>query len=298
MRCLNMKNVKALTFAGILASIHIVATLLLRFEVIPGIEFIILFFVPFFSAYYSYKANWKQLLIYFVSTLAICLVLDYISTLLYILPTLVTGSIYGILVKKKFAGMNIIYTLTIVETALFYLSALIIKGLVGGVYFDVIANIFHLKNKESAVITFGLIFVYSFMQSFLLHYAMKYQLKKLKVEVKKAEHPSFIVLVLALVSFIAVFLPMDEQYFVLSMCSFMVFGSAICLFGYQYSGEKIIWVLFAQAVCFLIIALPLMKLGGFNEGYKALVPYLTLFVPPLGLGIYKLFKDSFIKKEA
>ena len=81
-----MKPVKSITFGGLLAAIYAVITLMLKFEWVPGLDLLILFFLPIFSAIYAYKTKLIDYGIFFISTALITLLNLLSSSLLRTTP--------------------------------------------------------------------------------------------------------------------------------------------------------------------------------------------------------------------
>lgn len=286
-----MKPVKSIAFAGLMAALHVGATFLAKYA--PGFQLIILFIIPFFSAMYAIKAEAKYCLIYFVATIIACMFVSWTDTLLYVLPSLVAGLLYGFLVKAKQGGTAIVYTLTIAEFGLICLAALIGKKALGNEYIEVLKQYFPI-GRNNQHLGFGLVIAYCFAQSFLIHIITKYELKKVKIEVNKSEYPPLWIFALHIISLICCFLPYkDEVYVFFSAMAAVVFGLPVALYGYQ-STEKIWIILAAQAVVFLAGTLPLLKLFE-DEGYKAIAAYIILFVPPLVMAFINLFKQESIE---
>ncbi len=290
-----MKPVRALTFGGLLAALHIIATILLHFAWIPGIELIILFIVPFFSAMYSYKCKFRETIIFALATLIVCTIIDPTAGLLYILPTLAVGVVYGELVKHKANGTTIVYTLTILEFALFFLSAVILKWFTSVDIILSLKTIFHLAKTKNDFLSLGLLLGYSFMQAFLLHFILRAQLKRMGITVTKTTNPPFWVLILSIASLIACFMPWKQDiYIIFTTTAAIVFSLPIALYGYQITSKP--WIILAvQAVVFLGGTLPLLKV---YTSYQAVLPYIILFAPPVLYALYELIMHTYVQQPA
>jgi len=288
-----MKPVKSLTFGGILTALFVIASILLRYE-IPGIEIVILFFVPFFAAFYSYKNKLIDCGVFFAATMLITMLIDWSSALLYILPSITVGLLYGFLIKAKFNGYTIVYTLTIAEFGLTMLGSCVIKLITGNSLIDIFQTLFSSELEyNSRFLGLGILIFYSFVQAFFIHIVMRRELKKLKVDVPSKGQPPIWLLLVSLISIVLSFFKFEEDiYSFFTAVSAIVFGLPIVLYGYQESNKP--WILLAvQLGFFLVGTLPLMLEA---TGYEVVSAYIILFIPPLGFAFYQFLKDD--KKEA
>lgn len=95
------QDIKAITFGGLLAAVYLILTLL-SIYVIPILAIIGLFVLPIFAAFYASIYNFKNIITFNLATLIICFISgisDPFFTLLYVLPTLIVGDMYGLFNK-------------------------------------------------------------------------------------------------------------------------------------------------------------------------------------------------------
>ena len=119
----------------------------------------------------------------------------------------------------------------------------------------------------------------------------KEELKKINVNIRRADKPSFFNLELCIIFLVAVFLNYSNDAITFFMAvAAIVFALPLALYGYQSTNKP--WIILAvQGAAFLFPVLPLLK--KFEEsGYKSISAYLILFFPPILFGIYKLIKNS------
>ena len=112
-----MNKTRSIVLGGLLAAIHLVAVLMV--EYIPGFDLVLVFALPFFSVMYVVKCSPVYVITYATATFLLALVFNPPAALLYILPALVTGVVYGYLVKMKTTNLTLIYILTAVQIATF-----------------------------------------------------------------------------------------------------------------------------------------------------------------------------------
>lgn len=286
-----MNKVQSIVFGGLISAIHIVILILSMYLPDLFIDIILMFVAPFFMGMYTVKCNLKSSLIVGGATLLISLIVDVtqLRALLFVLPTLILGIGYGFLVKKKATSHTIVYVLALLELAVFFLSAAIINLFTGTDFIHNLKEIFRLHDSvDSNMFAFILLIAYCFAQAFLLHFILKFQLKKMKVAFSKSNYPPFWLFVLGLVAFIAAFIPYkDHDVYILITLVAIVFATPIAFYGYQKSAKKMNIMFFAQAGVFLLVSVPLIA-SNLCVNAEA-IPYIALFLPPFAYGVFDLF---------
>lgn len=137
-----------IAYMGIMAAINVafvlVATLL------PFLLFILVFVLPLTSVIVTVFCKKRYYLIYAVSTLILCcLVTSYSSisdTLFYVLPSLITGFIFGTLIEKQIPSILIIAITTFIQGMFSYASIRLIELIYGRNIIIDFATIFNLQN--------------------------------------------------------------------------------------------------------------------------------------------------------
>lgn len=97
-------NIKSITLAGILAAVYAVITALSVYSIIPLLSVFSLMIMPIFAAYYASVFDFKKVLLFNLATLILCFIIgisDPFYTLLYVLPTLIVGDLFGVFNKMK-----------------------------------------------------------------------------------------------------------------------------------------------------------------------------------------------------
>ena len=294
-----MSKTRTIVFGGLIAAIHIAILLIAIYLPNIFIDYILMFVMPFFMAMYVIKCGVKPGLIVFAATILLGLIFDYtqLRSVLLLLPTLATGLIYGALVKYRASNYTMIFALTIANIALFFVSAGIITLITQIDFLSNLKEIFKLHETiHSEFYAILLLVLYCFAQSFLLHFIMKFQLKRMKVTFNSANYPPFWLFVLGFGLLVAAFFTYKNKdlYLLINLCA-IVFASPIALYGYQKCNKKLTTMFIVQGVFFLAISVPLLA----TEATKncELVPYLTVFVPPFLYGAYDLFIYSYAGKR-
>lgn len=97
-------DVKAITLAGILSAVYAVITVLSVYSIIPLLSVFSLMIMPIFAAYYASVYDFKKVLLFNATTMILCFLVgisDPFYTILYVLPTLIVGDLFGLFNKLK-----------------------------------------------------------------------------------------------------------------------------------------------------------------------------------------------------
>ncbi len=172
------KKIKAMTLAAIFAAIYIIMSALsLAF---PFLDTIILVIMPIFATYYSARYAFKEIVLFNITTLVLCFLVtlsDPFFSILYIVPTLFVGDIFGLLYKKKvpYYTSFFILALTFAFTNLFsfYFTKVIYD-------IDLLKEIF---NNKGFIKDFSLSFllIFSMLESFICQKLVVQELKKFQL---------------------------------------------------------------------------------------------------------------------
>ena len=175
-----MSKVRTIVLGGLIAAINIAILLIAIYLPSIFVDYLLMFIMPFFMAMYVIKCGVKPGLIVGISTIIIGLFFDFtqLRSLLLLLPTVTIGVLYGGLVKYRASNYTMIYALTVANIGLFFLSAGLISLFTQIDFIMNLKEIFKLHETiHSAYYTILLLVGYCFLQSFLLHFIMKHQLK-------------------------------------------------------------------------------------------------------------------------
>ncbi|MDY4788072.1 MAG: DUF2232 domain-containing protein [Bacilli bacterium] len=285
-----LTKTESLAFTSLLCAIHIL--IIFASEYLPFFDLIIIFFLPFFSAILTIKCSLKYSFILFFSTMIIGLLIDPFSTLLFITSPLIYGISYGLLTKNKIGTTSILYLLSILSIGLLCFDVYLIQLLYNQNFLEILSSFFHIDSFYQNNLVYYIIILFSFAQSFVIHFSLKYTLKKMHITTNKNKFPPVYLLLLMIVSLIVVLLSYDSP-LVRDICYIVMIILAIpyAIYGYQ-KNKALVPLLISQAVSFLIVIIPLLSV--IDEERKYLV-FLLLVVPPLLYGIYREFKENDIK---
>ena len=169
--------VQNMVYMGLLAAVNVVFVLLTYF--IPFLLFILVFVLPLCSVIITYYCKKYYFPIYFVVVTAICLLIDMPDTIFYVVPSLITGFIFGLFVDKKIQPIFSILLATIVQFGISLAFIPLIKLLTGRDIVIDMATIFHLQDYvylNYVVVSF--VFFVAFAQVMISYMVMHSELTK------------------------------------------------------------------------------------------------------------------------
>ena len=153
--------IQNIAFMAIMAAINVVFVVLSN--VLPVLLFLLVFVLPLTSTLVTIYCKKAYFPIYFIVTLALCFGVSagfYIfDTFIYVLPSLITGFIFGFCIEKKIPAIYTLLIATAVQYGLTILTFFVLGKIVN-----------NLDLTESIVIAFGLKdfeFKAVFIQAFL-----------------------------------------------------------------------------------------------------------------------------------
>lgn len=287
-----MKKVNALTWGALLLAFYVIILLIPRF--IPGAEIFLMLLAPLFCALYTLRNKWRETFIFVGATLITCLLIDPFNALLLILPVLISGLFYGFLIKRKYDNLKTIYIMTFVQTGLFLLSALIIKWLYQIDIINVLMDLFKLSSIENQKYACPLLLIYSLAEATLMHYVIKNEAVKFKIEFRVFESIDISYIILALVTLILTCIqPTDSILTLVFGLLFIMFEVPIIYYFIIINRDKKKLLLVLLCISVLVITIPLL--------YFLPQDKLILTISALGSayfigGIYYFFKINHNKR--
>lgn len=184
-------DVKSITLAGILAAVYVVITVLSVYSVIPLLSVFSLMIMPIFAAYYASIYDFKKVLLFNVTTMILCFIVgiaDPLYSVLYVLPTLIVGDLFGLFnkLKLKYYTTILLQTFSFSITNIFALllaekfyEIQIIEAIISDkwVYENLSFTILFLLSGAEAI--FSSMFVFEKLKSFKI------------IKVKEKEFPTY-----------------------------------------------------------------------------------------------------------
>ncbi len=173
--------VENITFIAMMAAFNALISLI--GTLLPFSAFFIMILAPLTSAAVALFCKKRYLLIYLFASMGICIAVtawDFMTTLFYMIPALITGAVYGFLWRLRLPTVANLFLCALVSMAFFYLSILLIKGLLGADMVQVLLTLIQRGQDPIAADIFPLfVFVYSLTQVAIMHAFLSSELERL-----------------------------------------------------------------------------------------------------------------------
>lgn len=282
------EGTKALTFSSIMSAISIVLILVSFFSGDVGL--FLIFILPLCASLVAVYVDFKYSLIYFISTFLISC-FDLQLALFIVIPSLVSGIIFGKLIKIYLQGYYIIIintlALLLLQIGATYLIDLIYKiNLV-----DSIGKILKLNEVtfNNAYILF--LFLLSLIEISLNYLIISSELKKFDFEFKETKDHFilnfFIEIILIIASITLMFF--NHQYGFLFVGISLFFGVVLAYYNFSFYQNKRIVII--QMPLYLISLISIMILFSYIKNdyrpYLILIILISQLIPSLYIIIYQ-----------
>ena len=265
--------VQNIAYMAIMAAINVIFVLLTA--ILPPLMFLIVFVLPLTSAVVTLFCKKRYFPIYAIATVALCLLTTmgiYIyDTFFYVIPSLITGFVFGLLIEKRAPAIYINVGSTALQYVLSYLTFLILDMILPDINFiDALLSIFGLRDfvyKEVFIHLF--LFTLASIQTAFAYFILKKEVKKLGfdiVEDIKLHYLLFaFVILIDILALVMVFVYTPLVYVFIAMnLPFMVY----ILIQLIYERKRVIYILLVSA---------------FVVSVSIFVGFYTLIPHPLGV---------------
>lgn len=169
--------VQNIAYMGLMAAVNIIFIVMTYF--VPFLLFVLVFLLPLCSAIISFYCKKIYFPIYFVAVTAVCLLIDFSDALFYVIPSLITGFIFGLLIERKVPSIFIILAITIVQFGLSLASIPLIQVITNRNIVEDMAALFKLSDYEYlGYVKYTFIFTIAFIQTILTYLVMRSELVK------------------------------------------------------------------------------------------------------------------------
>lgn len=176
-----------IAYMGVMAAINVIFVLLATY--VPYLLFILVFVLPLCSTIVILLCKKIYFPIYAVATIGICLLVtinNICDTLFFVIPSILNGFIFGLLIKKKAPTIWTILLPSFITLGFTYLSIPIIQGIYQQNFLDVFISLFKLDGfiyKDYIIPAF--IFILALIQSTISYFVTSLTLPKLGFEFNK-----------------------------------------------------------------------------------------------------------------
>ncbi|MCR5348856.1 MAG: hypothetical protein K6E59_04535 [Bacilli bacterium] len=258
--------VENLTFIAMMVAFD--AILSLVSALVPFSAIFLMLLAPLSAASISLFCKKRYIPLFLASALGICVAVtawDFINTIFYLFPALLTGALYGLLWRLKLPSSLNIFLTSLLCFALFYGAIFLIQALLGGKdMIEVLLTLIRRNEDPYARDIFPLFILgYSIAQTAISHAFLITQLKRLGQEEASDEklriwYPA-IGMTMLVAGFIIGFFHAKTGYFVFGLGLYWV---VFALFGLapKISPWTIVAILFSAFVGVLVFAMAYVQM--------------------------------------
>ena len=209
MKTYRYENMKALTFSSIMSALSVVFSVVAY--LIGDIGLFLILILPLCSSLVSVSVKFKYALIYIVSTLLISLI-DFQLALFIILPCLISGLIFGRLIRVYLQGHFIILINALVLLIMQFASTYLINFIYEIDLVQSISSLLLLKETTFKEAYLLFLFMISLIQSSLSFMIISSELKKLDLEFNEKKDRFILTLSLEISMMILTLILFDVSY--------------------------------------------------------------------------------------
>lgn len=180
--------VQNIAYMGLMAAINVIFVILTT--LVPVLFFLIVFVLPLTSTIVALHCKKRFYPIYAFATIGVCMlctIWKIDDTIFYIIPSVISGFIFAVMVEKEISAPWIIIATTMVQMAFSLLSIPFITWVFGRDIVTTFAAIFNLENYQYLeYVTPAFIFLLSFIQCVLSFMVINEEIKKFGYQLKEA----------------------------------------------------------------------------------------------------------------
>ena len=242
--------VQNIAYMSIMAAINVIFVLLS--SILPILLFLLIFLLPLTSAIVTVYCKKRYYPIYFLTTLALCIIVSFgftiFDTLIYVFPSLLTGFVFGVSFEKRVPVIITLVGNTILQFLLSMLTFYVLGDLISNLnMMNVLISAFGLTNfayKDTFILLF--IYIVSMIQIALSYIFIKLQMKRMSIDVNlDSKHQ--VLLFIGVFIFIGLAI-LSYYYFPTWTPVFILMGLPIYIYELTtliLSKKKITWILIA-----------------------------------------------------
>lgn len=287
--------IKSISLMGAMAAINIVFSFLTNF--VPFLAVLLIIFLPLTSAVVEVCCKDRYFPIYALATIGLSIVVTLSSfdfTLFYVVPSIVTGYVFGLVSKKNLPNFLAIFIASVIQTGLSFAFIPLIKLITERDLIQDIARIFNISDRtyfDNLLIL--IFFLVALVQTILSFIVVHNELEKMGQKSDKGKSYELItdcasiVSCVAMIGFAFVYLPI--AYICLGFAwYFAVFSIYYAIINKQK------WLAISMGASFLIT---LFLYAAFNtklqKGYELLLLGITpTLISLLSISFYFLKKQK------
>jgi len=275
-----------MTYIALMCAINVIFVLLTT--ILPYLFLLIIFLLPLTSVIIYLFCKKRFFPIYAISTIALCLIFNLwrvTDTIFYVVPSIVTGFLFGVCIERKVPVFFTILLTTIAQVALTYASFPLIKLIVEVDTIEYFLRVFQLSEFEfKDYLPPIFILAISSIQILFTFLIVKEEIAKLKIEVVDKDINAWVVfgVQMSLIIFSIIFV------FIYGPISLLLLGFTIYIGVYQC-----VLLFFKNKILFLVsiisaVVIEFLIFGLFSQKIEKPNAYLLLLVIPLIMNIVSI----------
>lgn len=170
-----------MAFMAIIAAIDVVAAILSAFFPIAGI--FIMIFLPFFSAVVTLLCKWRYYPIYALAAIGVSMIAtawNMSYTVFYLLPSLITGFLFGLCFKSRLHPIYALLTTSIIQCSLTFAFIPLINFIYEVDTISYFLELFNLTNQRIMVLP--MVYIISLIQMVFSYIVLINELKKFRYD--------------------------------------------------------------------------------------------------------------------
>ena len=252
--------VQNMTFMALMAALNVVFSLLS--VLLPVLFFLLIFILPLTSTLVCIFCKKRYYVIYAVATIGLCLLINFYQfteVISYVIPSIATGLIFGLMIEKKINCLWIILCATVIQTVFTFFSFAIFEWFADRHILREIMALFGLSEFGFGdYVAAMFFFIISLIQIAIAYLIIREEIKKMGVETNE-EVPSIPVVSIILLGLVGATIGMSFLY---GPVAFMLFGFTVVigtyLVVYSFSlKKKLLYILSGISLIVTILSFTL-----------------------------------------
>lgn len=242
--------VQNIAYIGIMSAINLIFVLLSN--LLPVLFLLLVFVLPLTSVIVTLLCKKVYLPIYFVVTFLLCFTINLgfgiYDTFIYVVPAMITGIMFGLMIEKRVPAILILVATSIIQFGLTHLTFFILSNYITNVnFYESLYSLFGLSTfafKPALTVIFT--YLIAQIQISLTYILVKYEVNRIGIEVNLSNEKRFVLYIPVLIAGI---LSIISYYYFPSwslLFTLMITPIVVCEF-LQLIISKYIWVYISLA---------------------------------------------------
>ena len=286
-----------IAYMALMAAINVIFVLLTT--LVPFLLFVLVFILPLTSLIVTIYCKKKLFILYAITTVLLCLLVTIWNigdTLFYVIPSIVSGFIFGLLIEKKVSAILIILITTLVQAIMMYPMIPLIQLITGRNIVDDFLVVFNLSSfPYTKHLTHMFIILMALIQEIISFIVIYDEIGKFGIDTQEENDDTLIISIIVIGLVIAITI----SYFFINEAVNALLILLLVLGVYQTSqiiNEKKTLCIALMFVSFIITFFMLTGLFRvLNKDNPS--GFLTLGVYPLLISLISLFNKYLFNKQ-